>query len=377
MALARAAAVRGAATGYGAAARVDAPDGRGDGPGPGQRAAHPGLTAPMMGRLQARRAPGASSSSPASGIRLVHYAVLAAAFVFVVLGGLDEYMASYERVTGWLGVLPEGTAGALAVGRAGNVVAARVLQRRAGGGLPPRARRAGRTAARRPPRGVAGPSLTRREAPRRRAGGRSTRARWCSPPWWPARCCWRARRGSCSRAWRHGWRVRGRWRAATAPRCRSAPRWRACSLSPRSPAGCSAAPGSTSRFAARRARRCWSPSRPGCAPPPARPGCARSSAAACAGSVDSRGRARRRGPARGPRRRAAPRGRRPRGGGPPRRRRDLRPAPLADALSAWVAGEAAGFRAGRAGPKPALRARHRDRVLVAVALVPALALLPA
>ena len=55
----------------------------------------------------------------------------------------------------------------------------------------------------------------------------------------------------------------------------------------------------------------------------------------------------------------------------------MRPAPLADALCVWVAAEAAGFQAGRAGPKPALRARRLDRVLVVVALVPALALLPA
>jgi hypothetical protein len=42
-----------------------------------------------------------------------------------------------------------------------------------------------------------------------------------------------------------------------------------------------------------------------------------------------------------------------------------------------VAGEAAGYHAGRTPSVPALRARHPDRLLVAVALVPALALLGA
>ena len=50
---------------------------------------------------------------------------------------------------------------------------------------------------------------------------------------------------------------------------------------------------------------------------------------------------------------------------------------MADALSAWVAGEAAGYVAGGPAPAPALRARLRDRVLVLVAAVPVLALLGA
>ena len=46
---------------------------------------------------------------------------------------------------------------------------------------------------------------------------------------------------------------------------------------------------------------------------------------------------------------------------------DLRPAPMADALAAWVAGEAAGYVAGGPPAAPALRTRHRDRALVLVA----------
>jgi hypothetical protein len=53
---------------------------------------------------------------------------------------------------------------------------------------------------------------------------------------------------------------------------------------------------------------------------------------------------------------------------------DKKPAPIADAVTEWVAGEAAGFRAGGDGARPRLRLRPPDRVLVALALLPALAL---
>jgi hypothetical protein len=91
IALARAAAVRGAAVGYGAAgasmlqtvaimgpARVNAP-------------LTQAITAPMMGRLQARGAPLAVEFAACLGLRLLHYAALMAAFVFIVLGGVEEY----------------------------------------------------------------------------------------------------------------------------------------------------------------------------------------------------------------------------------------------------------------------------------------------
>ena len=53
---------------------------------------------------------------------------------------------------------------------------------------------------------------------------------------------------------------------------------------------------------------------------------------------------------------------------------EKKPAPIADAVTEWVAGEAAGFRAGADGARPRLRLRPPDRVLVALALLPALAL---
>ena len=150
------------------------------------------LTAPLMGRMQARGAHWGVELLACLGIRLLHYAVLGAAFVFIVLGGLDVYTASYERVTGWIGFLPDGTAGALAVGAAANVIAAlffTVVQvavyRRALARWPDAP----------PAAGVADEG-----AVEGRGRDGSTRVRWCSPPRWPRRCCWRARRGCSSPA---------------------------------------------------------------------------------------------------------------------------------------------------------------------------------
>jgi hypothetical protein len=115
IALARSAQQRDARTGYGAAlasmlqtvavmgpARVNAP-------------LTQAITAPMMGRLQARGARPLTEFLACLALRLVHYSVLLAAFIFVILGGLDEFTGSYETLTGWLGIVPQGPAAALAV----------------------------------------------------------------------------------------------------------------------------------------------------------------------------------------------------------------------------------------------------------------------
>ena len=115
IALARSAQQRDARTGYGAAlasmlqtvavmgpARVNAP-------------LTQAITAPMMGRLQARGARPLTEFLACLVLRLVHYSVLLAAFIFVILGGLDEFTGSYETLTGWLGIVPQGPAAALAV----------------------------------------------------------------------------------------------------------------------------------------------------------------------------------------------------------------------------------------------------------------------
>jgi hypothetical protein len=80
------------------------------------------ITAPMMGRLQARGAPWSVEFLCCLALRLVHYAILLAAFIYVILGGIDEFTASYGTLTGWLGIVPQGPAAAIAVTAAGQIV---------------------------------------------------------------------------------------------------------------------------------------------------------------------------------------------------------------------------------------------------------------
>jgi hypothetical protein len=122
IALARSAAREGARAGYGTAlasmlqtvavmgpARINAPMTQ-------------AITAPMMGRLQARGARIATEFLACLGLRLVHYAILLAAFIYVILGGIDEFTGSYETLTGWLGIVPQGPEAALAVTAAGQTL---------------------------------------------------------------------------------------------------------------------------------------------------------------------------------------------------------------------------------------------------------------
>ena len=45
-----------------------------------------------------------------------------AIFIYVILGGLDAFTGSYETLTGWLGIVPQGAAAAVAVTAAGQVL---------------------------------------------------------------------------------------------------------------------------------------------------------------------------------------------------------------------------------------------------------------
>jgi hypothetical protein len=80
------------------------------------------ITAPMMGRLQARGARPLTEFVACLALRLVHYTVMLAASIFVILGGIDELTGLYERLTGWLGIVPQGPGAALAVTAAGEML---------------------------------------------------------------------------------------------------------------------------------------------------------------------------------------------------------------------------------------------------------------
>jgi hypothetical protein len=80
------------------------------------------ITAPMMGRLQARGAHPVTEFLACLVLRLVQYAVLLAVFIYVILGGIDEFTGSYETLTGWLGIVPQGPEAALVVTAAGQTL---------------------------------------------------------------------------------------------------------------------------------------------------------------------------------------------------------------------------------------------------------------
>ena len=80
------------------------------------------ITAPMMGRLQARGAHPVTEFLACLALRLIHYAVLLAVFIYVILGGIDEFTGSYETLTGWLGIVPQGPEAALVVTAAGQTL---------------------------------------------------------------------------------------------------------------------------------------------------------------------------------------------------------------------------------------------------------------
>jgi hypothetical protein len=122
IALARSALLSGARAGYGTAlaamlqtvavmgpARINAP-------------LTQAITAPMMGRLQARGVGPARQFAACLTLRLLHYAVTLTVFIYVILGGIDEFTGSYETLTGWLGIVPQGPEAAIAVTAAGQVL---------------------------------------------------------------------------------------------------------------------------------------------------------------------------------------------------------------------------------------------------------------
>ena len=113
MALARAGEKHGLRAGYGASAAAMLETVAMIGPARIQGPLTQALNAPLMGVLHARRAPLAAVFAAALVIRLAHYVVLNATFVWLVFGSLDAYVDTYDRIAGFLRVLPEGRTAAL------------------------------------------------------------------------------------------------------------------------------------------------------------------------------------------------------------------------------------------------------------------------
>ena len=73
------------------------------------------ISAPLLGRMWARGRGFAALLAACLALRLAHYLALIVFGIWLVLGGIDEYVKTYEAMTGWLGFLPQGQTGAILV----------------------------------------------------------------------------------------------------------------------------------------------------------------------------------------------------------------------------------------------------------------------
>jgi hypothetical protein len=71
------------------------------------------LTAPLLGRLEARGRSASTQILACAAIRLVQTAIFVAFAVLVLVGGVDAYTDTYDSVASWMPLLPEGTRAAL------------------------------------------------------------------------------------------------------------------------------------------------------------------------------------------------------------------------------------------------------------------------
>ena len=122
VALARAAALHGLRTGYGASVAAMVQTVALIGPARFNAPLTQALNAPVIGHMQARGASRGARLAACLAIRLVHYAILNVLFVLIVVGGLDEYVRTYDKIAGWLHVLPKGQTAAVLLTIAGSVV---------------------------------------------------------------------------------------------------------------------------------------------------------------------------------------------------------------------------------------------------------------
>jgi hypothetical protein len=122
VALARTAALEGLRAGYGASIAAMVQTVALIGPARFNAPLTQALNAPVIGWMQARGAGRAARLAACLAIRLTHYALLNVIFVTLVVGGLDEYVATYDKVAGWLHFLPKGQTAAVLLTVAGSIV---------------------------------------------------------------------------------------------------------------------------------------------------------------------------------------------------------------------------------------------------------------
>jgi hypothetical protein len=113
VALARVSERRGARVGYGASVAAMLQTVAIIGPARFSVPLTQGLSAPMLGALERRATPVPWQMLACGTIRLAHVAFQTAFAIFVLTGGLGVYTDTYNSLTGWLGVLPQGRTAAL------------------------------------------------------------------------------------------------------------------------------------------------------------------------------------------------------------------------------------------------------------------------
>ena len=143
VALARVAQQRGARLGFGASAAAMLETVAIIGPARFGIPLTQAVSAPMLGRLEARGWGSAAQVLACAAVRLLHNTATTAFFIWVITGGLDAYAGTYDALARRVG-LEVGSADALVLtaARAGGL--GRVRQRGAGAGLPARAAGLGR-----------------------------------------------------------------------------------------------------------------------------------------------------------------------------------------------------------------------------------------
>src|SRR5918998_4231821 len=70
------------------------------------------VSAPVLGWMEARGLGTFAQALAAAAIRLAHHVLGVLLYVWIILG-IDAYTGSYDRLLGWVPVLPEGRTGAL------------------------------------------------------------------------------------------------------------------------------------------------------------------------------------------------------------------------------------------------------------------------
>jgi hypothetical protein len=113
VALARAGARHGLRAGYGASAAAVIETVALIGPARVNGPLTQAFNAPLVGRMDARGAGFPAQLAACLAIRLVHYAMLNVIFVYLVFGGVNAYVESYDKIARFLRVLPEGGTAAL------------------------------------------------------------------------------------------------------------------------------------------------------------------------------------------------------------------------------------------------------------------------